>query len=721
MLLSLAGCSKLTTKKDLGDGEPGPVVTVSYITEDKNAGIINGPANHQSVQQNVKGSTAVKASPKLGYKFVGWSDGVTTDVRSNDSPVSDTTYTAQFDFDALELPVISITTENGAAIKSKETYIKGTITVENVEDQYLIESLDMQIRGRGNYTWGSQIDIDGKVPYKIKLSEKQNLLGQGNGKAKDWTLLADHCDQSLIRNYTTMNFARKLEGISWNSSANSVDLYINGEYRGVYLLCEQNEVNKNRVNITENPDITVSTVDQTGYLLQLSGYAEDPKFTINETMYEIVNDLSSNSTIANAQINYMRNYLQSCWDAVYSGDQTKIATLMDIDSVVDTYIVEELFKNLDAGWDSFFMYKDMNDLLHFGPIWDFDQTGGNADVGCEDFTNLQAGNSNVWYRQLLTNSWFSNLVSERWNELKDLVNEVPASIHEKATEGYNAYCRNFERWEIFQTPLNVKINRETDPVRSLHTYQEQVDYYATWMQNRIDWLDTYWNSEDFLFDATITLSGIGTAADPYLISSAEDFQNLTRVIQTGEDFSGSYFRQISNIDLAKVTDYTGLGANATFAGTYDGNNYSINAVLSGADGCIFPYVTGTVMNVCTTGSITNSAQVGGICRSVRIGGSIVNCSSTMKLSGSFAGGIAASNQGGGDSTIKNCFFGGSVNGTTASSPICCWMEGRTGVFLNNYYLDTVANTTANVSIEKEETALNAAQIEASLADYLNGK
>jgi hypothetical protein len=498
MLLSSTSCTQ-PSNESLKDAEPGPVVTVNYRSDNKMAGIVTGPATVQSVQHNGTVSTAVKATPKLGYKFVCWNDGVTTAVRSGDNPVSDTTYTAQFDFDALDFPIISITTEDAAPINSKETYVNGTIAVQNVEDKHRIDSLAIQVRGRGNYTWGSQIDSNGKVPYKIKLSEKQNLLGQGNGKSKDWTLLADHCDQSLLRNYTTMNFARKLEGIVWNSSATSVDLYINGEYRGVYLLCEQNEVGEHRVNITENTDVSGSTVDQTGYLIQLSGYAEDPMFTINDTKYEMVSDLSADKRVADAQINYMKKYLQSCWDAVCTGDQAKIAKLMDIDSIVDTYIVEELFKNLDAGWDSFFMYKDVNDLLHFGPIWDFDQTGGNADVGCENYTNLQAGNSNIWYRQLLEYSWFCNLVGQRWNDLQNHVNAISASIQEKAAEGYNSYCRNFLKWEIFQTPLNVKINRETDPVRSLHSYTEQVDYYANWMQKRIDWLNIYWNSDDFLF------------------------------------------------------------------------------------------------------------------------------------------------------------------------------------------------------------------------------
>lgn len=420
---------------------------------------------------------------------------------SEDKQVEVATVSDEFEIDPLELPVISITTIDGEVINSKEVYVNGTLSVHNVKDKYLIDSLDLQIRGRGNYTWDSQINSDGKVPYKIKLSEKQNLLGQGKGKSKDWTLIADHCDQSLLRNYTTLNFAKKLTGIAWNSSASSVDLYINGEYRGVYLLCEQNEVGQNRVNITENTDVTIATVDQTGYLLQLSGYAEEPMFVVNDTKYEIVNDLSADNKVARAQVTYINNYLLSCWDAVNSGDQMKIETLMDMDSIVDTYIVEELFKNLDAGWDSFFMYKDKNDVLHFGPIWDFDQTGGNADLGCEDYTNIRSGYENIWYRQLLNYSWFCNLVSQRWNALQSLVSVIPSDINEQAAAGYNAYSRNFDRWKIFQTPLNIKINRETDPVRRLHTFDEQVNYYATWMQNRIDWLNTYWNSDGFLMDA----------------------------------------------------------------------------------------------------------------------------------------------------------------------------------------------------------------------------
>ena len=113
------------------------------------------------------------------------------------------------------------------------------------------------------------------------------------------------------------------------------------------------------------------------------------------------------------------------------------------------------------------------------------------------------------------------------------------------------------------------------------------------------------------------------------------------------------------------------------------------------------------MNLFTEGSINNSAQAAGICRSVRIGGVIVNCGSSMTLSGSYAGGIAASNQTGGG-VIAGCVFTGSVStnasgfGDGAASPINCYSDGRGGV----YYVTGVTHTTADADwgTPKNETA-----------------
>lgn len=699
----------------------GTAVSIRYIVSNASAGSLTG-ATLQTIKYGETKTTTVTAKANLGYKFVGWSDGVTSATRSAESPKKDCIVTAIFEYDAMELPIISITTETGSDPTSKEVYIAGTISISNCDEEFVLENYEMQIRGRGNYTWTS--DKVQKKSWRVKLSQKQNLLGQGNGKAKDWTLIANHCDQSLIRNYITLNYARKLEGIAFMSSATSVDVYVNGEYRGVYLLCEQNEVQKNRVNITENPESV-----NTGYLIEMTGYATDPKFSIYMTSgwfnFEIKSDLSELSTSTyNAQFAFAKDYINRCWSAVQSGNEAAIRALIDIDSVVDTYIVEELFKNLDAGWDSFYMYIDNGiegDVLHFGPIWDFDLSGGNVNegTGCDLYTGLRAGTNecNPWYGTLLEQIWFRKLVAARWNQLKGETDKIPADILAEGQAGFNAYSRNFEKWQIF----GQQINREPAAIRALRTYTEHYQYYANWMQNRIDWLDNYFNGPTYSFDGTLSLKGSGTKSSPYLISSEADFLNFSLCIANGQNFAGKYFRQTADLDMTKVAGYTGLGkADGSFNGVYDGGGHTIRAVLSGSDQCIFPYLYGTIMNLFTEGSITNSSQASGICRSIRIGGVIVNCGSSMTLSGEYAGGMTASNEAGGG-TIAGCVFIGSVSGQKAASPINCYANGRGGTYVGNYYLDGVTHTTADAdpATPKNETATAKSAMATALNDGLS--
>lgn len=694
--------------------EIGTIVSVYYGVKNVKAGKISG-TKQQYIEYGVTTTEQVWASAKVGFRFSQWSDGVKTPIRSGETFREDTEVYALFEEDPLELPIVNITTCTGAEVTSKEEYIDGTIALSNCDEQYAFEPMDMEIRGRGNHTWWLE-----KKPYRIKLSKKKNLLGQGSGPAKVWVLLADHCDQSLLRNHTALNYARKLDGLAFISSAQSVEVYFNGEYRGVYLLCEQNQVNEERVNIAEEPESV-----QTGYLVQLSGYAEDPKFVLNmsngERQYEVKNDLSTDTAVFNQQMAFIEGVFQQAWDAVLAGDQEQIESLIDIPSVVDSYLVEELFKNLDAGWDSFYFHYDATvagEKLHFGPIWDFDLTGGNVneETNCDKYEGLHAGTmeSNAWFAELLKYSWFRNLVAQRWDELKAETDKIPETIRTTAQAGYTAYCRNFLKWPIF----GERLNREPAAIRALDTYKKHYEYYANWMANRIQWLDTYYDSLEYNFDGELALQGQGTQEAPYLITNEQDFVNFTLCMLDGETFTDHYFRQTADLDMRIINGYTGIGASATFDGIYDGGGRRIHAELAGSDQCIFPYLTGTVMNVFTSGTITNTAQAAGICRSVRIGGKVINCGSTMTLSGSFTGGIAASNQAGGGSII-NCYFAGSVTGTNSAAPINCYVSDRGGDYVNNYYLNTVTHTNKGVLANCDETALSREDMCEKLADYLN--
>ena len=145
------------------------------------------------------------------------------------------------------MPVVRVSTENAAPITSKEDYVKGTVSISDPDCKYsetkLLES-PMKIRGRGNTTWKYD-----KKPYRIKMDEKQKVLGMD--KNKDWVLLANYCDKSLIRNLVAMEISRKLE-FSWTIDIIPVEFYLNGEYQGVYCMCQHKEVANHRVDIAED-------------------------------------------------------------------------------------------------------------------------------------------------------------------------------------------------------------------------------------------------------------------------------------------------------------------------------------------------------------------------------------------------------------------------------------------------------------------------------------
>ena len=205
------------------------------------------------------------------------------------------------------------------------------------------------------------------------------------------------------------------------------------------------------------------------------------------------------------------------------------------------------------------------------------------------------------------------------------------------------------------------------------------------------WLNNYYHSPNFIKEEVkLNFQGKGTNASPYLITSAEDFYNFSALMETGETFSGKYFKQTADIDMSTISYYSGVGGNCAFDGIYDGQGFTIHLnIQSGSDGCPFPYVTGTVMNVFTTGTIRNNGIAAGIARSVRIGGTIVNCGSacTVISTGQHAGGITGSNQSYGGSII-GCFFIGKIE-AQEFGPINVYYDGRgTGECQYNYFVRT---------------------------------
>ncbi len=209
------------------------------------------------------------------------------------------------------------------------------------------------------------------------------------------------------------------------------------------------------------------------------------------------------------------------------------------------------------------------------------------------------------------------------------------------------------------------------------------------------------------------ITGSGTENDPYVIDDEWDFIEFSSNIELGKDnYEGMYVVQASNLNLANMEDYKGLGGNHTFKGNYDGKGYIIDVNIdSDADRTLFGYVVGNVKNVTVKGSIKCASVAGGIARSVGGTGSIENCACFADVSseGAFnVGGIAGISLG----RISNCYFAGTLSGESKLSPVANVMNDS-AVFENCYY--------SNVEYESELNAVYVTdeQAEGELIDKLN--
>ena len=380
-------------------------------------------------------------------------------------------------------PAIYIETEDGAEIPENKDEVNCLVSLRSKENDECADDLAATIRCRGNGSMTVAKKV-GKYPYKIKFRSKINPFRLGDGKAKDWVLLAHVGDQSMLRNYAAKLLGDMLGGIPYSANSRLVNVYLNGEYIGVYDMTEQIEVGEHRVNV----DDTRSEAE-IGFLVELDHYASGTYVRVGSQKYAIKSNVYSDE-----QIEFIQDYLQQVEDAIEEGDQKKLSELVDMDSVVDTYIVQEFSKNIDVGWSSFFMYRDVGGKLTFAAPWDFDLSFGNdARLHNGSYEELYVGpgdnimQDHLWYNALYENTWFQSLVQQRWREVtKTLIPATIRAVRNAADDIMEDMEKNYEKWDI----LGKKQQQEPRQVYNLTTYKEHIDYLISWMENRQAWLDS---------------------------------------------------------------------------------------------------------------------------------------------------------------------------------------------------------------------------------------
>ena len=266
------------------------------------------------------------------------------------------------------LPTMYIDVQSGSmdyihAKKGNEE--SGTLRLYGT-DGLLLNTLRIEsINGRGNDTW-----YQSKKPYSLKLTTEEDLLGLGT--AQKWILASNPNDASHIRNKLIYDYAEEA-GLAYSPDSEWIDLYLHGEYAGLYLLCERNEIHSERVDLAEDNSFLVSVELETRLATQ--GY---PFITTESGAALRIHHSAVNET-------ELRAMWQAAENAILAEDGIDPETgkhwteLIDLDSWARKYLIEEIFGNLDAGAVSQYFYCDLeNGKICAGPVWDYDMSMGNV-------------------------------------------------------------------------------------------------------------------------------------------------------------------------------------------------------------------------------------------------------------------------------------------------------------------------------------------------------
>ena len=352
----------------------------------------------------------------------------------------------------------------GYVIPPEPYYTDCLIRYTDADGAVTVSDAPAQIKVRGNWTTNYE-----KKSFRIKFRDRQSLGGLNDCRAyRSWVLLAEYKDLSLLRNKTALELARKiLSEDLYCSDCRLVEVEINGEYWGVYLLAEQQQCAEGRVDVPEPKK--EQTGPDTGYFLEFDGYwfLEDslhsfridyarhaplvPFDGLNNRTFTPLSNYSNHrddvgytikSEIRSAeQHDTIRDFVSNTYQILYAaayGDtalemtpdfrrtvpssrspREAVEAAVDVESLAEMYILSELTCDPDIYWSSFFMTADLSGdgdkKLRFEAPWDFDSSMGNR-VVCVDGTGFHAANviDDVNHEFKVINPWLTVLMQEDW-------------------------------------------------------------------------------------------------------------------------------------------------------------------------------------------------------------------------------------------------------------------------------------------------------------------
>ncbi len=318
----------------------------------------------------------------------------------------------------------------------------------------------VKIRGRGNWTWGQQ-----KKPYQVTFEKKTDLLGMG--KAKNYLLLANVMDASLLRDQIFYDLADEM-GLAYSPDIEPVDVFMNGEYIGSYSLTEKVEVGENRVDIDKAED----------FLLELDHYYFNETYTF-ETKHG--KHFTMHNREDEASLDEIHSIMNEIEKSVYDEKSDDYKDYLDVDSWVKYWWLQDLSRNNDTFIGSnYFYYITSEKKLYAGPVWDMDNTlgiwGGGENLMSKGWHSDDRG----WLGHLYKNASFNACLVDYYvnGGLKELFASLPDKI-----DGYAEYIRK-------SCEMNYIVNQKQYFVDcGCETFDDDIEYLKNFIRDRLEWYD----------------------------------------------------------------------------------------------------------------------------------------------------------------------------------------------------------------------------------------
>lgn len=461
--------------------------------------------------------------------------------------------------------------------KSKDYSVIGSLYMTDKDGNVLYDGALDTFKCRGNSSFGSPGVQGDKRSFNLKLSEKTELI-EGAGEMKKWSLLHMRIDTSYdydLTGLTSVMGLRTYEALCdegyYTNKLECVDVYIEGQYRGAYLLVERLDVNA-AVDITDSEKLltgeetgyrwvgdrddpaiqkgvqgyiysegvtATEELDITGgYILEISGSPDRCGFSTSRGM---TFEIKAPEMCTKEQVQYIASYVQDFEDALYSNtgynDEGKhYSEYMDVKSMADSVLTYAFYQNWELMRTSTYIYKDVQgsdrEKLTFGPVWDF-ETG--SDTLKDDETLFGTHNfyeeyrQYAWIEQMWKHADFMAAAAERAQALSDYMHGMldgeGAPIYEVLSSQLDSMTMNWTRWGVQRS---IYLSRKFPDLDN--TYISQAEYHIDAMRARLENWDKYW-SEEYLLGARIES-----------VYDAESGEYTLTLIPRGETESCQWFR-----------------------------------------------------------------------------------------------------------------------------------------------------------------------------------